>query len=100
MRGLTVATGIASRVASLQGTRFGAGILAGLAIDFIGFPTGAVVGEVDPEIIFQLGLLDGPVVGVPALIAVYFYGSYRIGKVRHEEIRVALVARRAAAESS
>jgi len=68
-------------------------LLAGIAIDFIGFPPNAVVGEVDPQIIFELGIFEGVIAAVPVLGAIYFYGQYKIDKDCHEEIRQALEAK-------
>jgi Na+/melibiose symporter-like transporter len=70
-------------------------LLAGLAIDIIHFPTGAKPGEVDFDIVFRLGLLDGPIAATPALIAILFYARYRIDKARYAEIRSELARRRA-----
>ncbi|MBW2698513.1 MAG: MFS transporter, partial [Deltaproteobacteria bacterium] len=53
-------------------------LLAGIAIDVIGFSPGASPGEVDPTVIFRLGLLDGPIAAIPALISIIFYATYRI----------------------
>ena len=61
-------------------------LFAGIAIDVIGFPPGAVVGEVDAQVIFELGLFEGVLASLPTLLAVYFYGKYRIDKDRHAEI--------------
>ncbi|MEQ8692919.1 MAG: MFS transporter, partial [Pseudomonadales bacterium] len=72
-------------------------LVAGIAIDVIGFPPGAVVGEVPPQVIFELGLFDGVIAGIPTLFAIYFYGRYKINKARHQEILSELSARRAAA---
>jgi Na+/melibiose symporter-like transporter len=65
-------------------------LIAGIAIDVIGFPAGAVIGEVDANVIFKLGLVDGVLAVLPVLGAVYFYGRYQIDRQRHQEIRAAL----------
>ncbi len=62
-------------------------LLAGIAIDVIGFSPGATPGEVDPSVIFRLGLLDGPIAAVPAIISIFFYATYRIDKKTHAETR-------------
>ena len=69
-------------------------LLAGIAIDIIDFPVGAEPGTVDPEIIFRLGLIDGPVAVVPGVIAVFFYLRYNLTRRRHTEIQAQLKARR------
>jgi Na+/melibiose symporter-like transporter len=68
-------------------------VVAGLAIDIIGFPSGAKVGEVDPDVVFRLGLVDGPIMAIPALGAMYFYGRYALSKARLGEIQAELRAR-------
>ncbi|MEM8768024.1 MAG: MFS transporter [Pseudomonadota bacterium] len=68
-------------------------LIGGIAIDVIGFPTGAQPGTVDEEILFELGLIDGPIAAIPALIAIYFYARYSITRAEHREIRRALDAR-------
>ena len=68
-------------------------MLAGIAIDLIGFSPGAKPGEVDPTVIFRLGLLDGPIAAAPAVLSILFYGGYRIDKRRHAETRAKLSAR-------
>ncbi len=69
-------------------------LLAGIAIDVIGFPLGARVGEVASDVLWKLGLVDGPIASIPALIAIFFYARYRISKTRHSQIQQALLARR------
>lgn len=68
-------------------------LLAGIAIDLIGFPSNAKVGEVDSQVIFELGVFEGLIATLPALGAIYFYGKYKIDKKRHEQIRQELAAR-------
>ena len=61
-------------------------LLAGIAIDVIGFPSRAVVGEVAPQVLFELGIFEGVLAVVPVVGAIYFYGKYRIDKQRHQQI--------------
>jgi hypothetical protein len=68
-------------------------VVAGIAIDVIGFPSGAKVGEVDPDVVFRLGVVDGPVTAIPALAAIYFYGRYAINRDRLHAIQAELRAR-------
>jgi Na+/melibiose symporter-like transporter len=65
-------------------------LLAGIAIDVIHFSANATPGEVDEQIIFRLGLVDGPIAATPALIAILFYARYRIDKRQHAETREGL----------
>jgi GPH family glycoside/pentoside/hexuronide:cation symporter len=68
-------------------------LLGGVVLDVIAFPVGAKPGEVGARTAFQLGLVDGPLTAVPALVAIVFYMRYRIDKRRHSEIQAALDAR-------
>lgn len=70
-------------------------LLAGIGMDAIAFPTGSKPGEIDPEIIFQFGLLAGPLTLLPGLLSIVFYLRYTIDEARHDEIREALAARSA-----
>ncbi|MFI5308693.1 MAG: MFS transporter, partial [Polyangiales bacterium] len=69
-------------------------ILAGAAIDVIHFPAGAKPGEVGADVLYKLGLIDGPIASLPALIGIFFYARYRIDKHRHAEIQRELDERR------
>src|SRR5690606_14582821 len=69
-------------------------LLAGIAIDVIGFPPNAVVGQVPALVIFELGIFEGVVATWPALGAIYFYGCYRIERSRHQVIVEELEVRR------
>ena len=71
-------------------------LVAGLVIDLIGFPTGAKPGEVAADVVMQLGIFEGPIASVPAMLAAIWYARYRIDRARHAEIRTQLVARSAA----
>jgi len=69
-------------------------LVAGLAIDIIQFPKGAKPGTIPDNVVFELGLIDGPIASVPAVIALFFYARYSITKRRHAEIQRELAARR------
>lgn len=73
--------------------------LAGVMLDVIAFPAKAVPGEVDPDVVFNLGLVDSPMTIFPALIGAAFYAGYRITRQRHAEIRRTLDAPEASAAS-
>jgi len=68
--------------------------LAGIAIDVIGFPAKAVVGEVPAEVIRELGIFEGVLSVLPVIGAVYFYGKYKIDKAQHEAIGLRLAEKR------
>lgn len=70
-------------------------VVAGAALDLIHFPTGAKPGEVAEDVVFKLGLLDGPIAAVPAFISIWFYAAYRIDRQKHLEIQRELEKRRA-----
>ena len=58
--------------------------LAGLMLTTISFPEKATPGAVDPEIIFNLGFLYGPVLMVLYFIALAFISRYDISRSGHE----------------
>ena len=47
-------------------------------------------GEIPEEIIFNLGLVDGPFAMIWGLIAVFFYARYKITKKSHAAIKAQL----------
>jgi len=74
-------------------------VVAGIALDVIEFPTGAVPGTIAPEKIFALGIVDGPFALVWGLIAAVLYAGYRIDKAYHAEIQHKLAERAATRET-
>ena len=74
-------------------------LLGGIAIDLIRFPVGADPGTVDSDIVFNLGLVDGPIAAIPGAIAVVFYLRYRLSRKRHSEIQEELENRHLAAKT-
>jgi Na+/melibiose symporter-like transporter len=58
--------------------------LAGLMLTAISFPEKATPGAVDPEIIFDLGIVYGPVLMVLYFIALAFISRYDISRSGHE----------------
>jgi Na+/melibiose symporter-like transporter len=70
------------------------GFLAGVSLDLIAFPTLAEPGEVDPEKVFQLGLVVGPGLMVLYLVTLIFLSRYPITRSRHGEILAELEWRR------
>ena len=61
-------------------------LVAGLLLSIIAFPTETAVGEVPQEIIFDLGLIYGPMVFVIYAGAIFAIGRYRISRTRHQEM--------------
>ncbi len=71
-------------------------LIAGIALDVIGFPVKAEPGiVVEADKIFNLGLVDGPISSIGAIIAIFFYYRYNITKKRHREIQAELEVLRA-----
>jgi Na+/melibiose symporter-like transporter len=60
-------------------------LLGGLTLSLVKFPTEAAVGDVAPEIIFNLGLVYGPLILVIFLGSVYVISRYQISRAQHEE---------------
>lgn len=83
------ARAFAGKAASALGTVFG-----GFALDFIAFPKNAVPGTVDPDVIFNLGLFQGPVTSVFTLGGLAFYLRYKLSRSRHQEIVAELALRK------
>ena len=71
--------------------------LAGLVLTFIAFPEKAKPGEVDIQVLHSLALWDGVIAGVPAVVAAFFYGRYRINRTSYDQTRAAIAARKASA---
>ena len=65
-------------------------LLAGIGIDLIAFPVNATPGTIAPDVLFDFGVLAGPVTVAPALISILFYMRYDIDASRHAAIRAAL----------
>lgn len=68
-------------------------LLAGIAIEVIEFPANPVPGQIDPQVVFELGLFEGVLATVPAYFAIYFYSRYKIDHRRHAETRGKLQSR-------
>ena len=75
-------------------------VVAGLALKYIGFPENAVPGELSGEMIFQLGIIDGPFAMVWGFIAVFFYYRYGINRKYHAQIQEQLQIKKEANNSS
>jgi len=69
--------------------------LAGVAIDLIGFVPGSKVGEVHEDLLFIMGIFEGPTAAFPALSAFYFCGKDKIDAKLQQQNLVALQAQRA-----
>ena len=67
--------------------------------DIIGFEAQSVPGEVAPDVLVGLGVIDAIIPVIPSALAIVFYGAYRIDKQKHAEIRAELDRRRASEAS-
>lgn len=75
-------------------------IVAGFALQYyILLPPKSVPGEVSADIIFRLGVVDGPFAMIGGVIAGIVYLGYRIDKTAHADIREQLKRRAAQALS-
>src|SRR5574338_555835 len=70
------------------------GLVAGVALDLIGFPRGAAPGTVEPAKVAALGLAVGPGLMLLYLATLAFLARYGITRERHREIVAALARRR------
>ena len=69
-------------------------VVAGLAIDhYIKLPPKSVPGEVADDVLFRLGIVDGPFAMFWGVLAAFVYLGYRIDKKRYREIRKQLEQR-------
>ena len=63
-------------------------VVAGFALEFyILLDRSTPPGEVPEDVVFRLGMVDGPLAMVGGLIAGAFYLGYRLDKKRYDEIR-------------
>jgi GPH family glycoside/pentoside/hexuronide:cation symporter len=84
------ARAFAGKAANAFGT-----VVGGIALDLIAFPKTALPGSVDPGVIFNLGLVQGPLTSIFTLAGLMLYLGYRLNRQRHKEIVVALAKQRA-----
>ena len=69
--------------------------VAGFALTFfIKFPDKAAPGSVALDVLHNLALWDSVIAAVPGLIALFFYGRYRIDRASYETTKAQLIARR------
>jgi len=83
------ARAFAGKAANALGT-----IVGGIALDLIAFPKKALPGSVEPDVIFNLGLVQGPVTSIFTLMGLLLYLGYRLTRERHEEIVIELTEQR------
>ncbi len=85
------ARAFAGKAANAAGTVF-----AGLGLDLIAFPKQALPGTVDPDVIFNLGLVQGPLTSIFTFCGLLLYLNYKLSRERHAEIVTQLIKQRAA----
>ena len=81
----------------------GAGqFLAGLALALIAFPTEQDVapGDIEPNVLFDLGLVYGPLVALFGLLCIYVFSFYDISRTSHDATLKTLQQRRRARDSA
>ena len=89
------ARAFAGKAAGALGT-----MVAGFALDVIAFPKNAMPGTVDPDVIWYLGFVQGPLTSVFTFTGLLLYFNYRLSRQRHVEIVKALAARRKASSAN
>ena len=72
------------------------GMVGGFALEFIGFPQDAEVGQLAAETINGLLFISGPLYIATSGLGMLFMILYRLNEKRHQEILTALEERRAA----
>lgn len=72
-------------------------MIAGFAIDIIGFPRHVEPGTVAPEMLTELGLFYGPIMAIGMVVGIVYFLRYDLDQHRHAEILATLAARRKAA---
>jgi GPH family glycoside/pentoside/hexuronide:cation symporter len=85
---ITSAVTFASKCAYALGT-----FLGGVTLSLIEFPTETTVGDVAPDIIFDLGLVYGPLILVIFLGSAYAISRYQISRSQYEEMVARLEGR-------
>jgi Na+/melibiose symporter-like transporter len=84
----------AARAFALKATSGLGAMIGGIIIDLIAFPTNAQPGQVDPDVIFRLGVAQGPATSIFTLLSLLLYAQYKLDRKRHAEIAAALHERR------
>ncbi|MGB1424726.1 MAG: hypothetical protein ACPG7B_15415, partial [Pseudomonadales bacterium] len=58
---------------------------------YVLLPPGSIQGQVPEDVLFRLGVVDGPFAMIWGLIAAFFYAGYRINKTDHQRIQAQLM---------
>jgi Na+/melibiose symporter-like transporter len=68
-------------------------LIGGIVLDVISFPSQAAAGSIAEDIVWKLGLTEGPLTSIFTIIGVLFYAGYKIDQSRHREIRSTIAAK-------
>jgi glycoside/pentoside/hexuronide:cation symporter, GPH family len=79
------ALSFSGKAVSALGTMIGGAILS-----FVDFPVGATVEEVPADIIFNMGIINGPILHLFFFIPLIIYTRYNLSRVQHLKVREAL----------
>ena len=74
----------ASRSFAQKATSGIGAFVAGIALDLISFPKGAALGEVEPDTVWNLGFIYGPLLMVFYFLALGSISFYQITRVGHD----------------
>ena len=70
-------------------------VVAGIAIEYyVLLPPGSIQGQVPGDVLFRLGVVEGPFAMVWGLIAALFYAGYRIDRDSYERVQAQLKEQR------
>jgi len=70
--------------------------VAGLSLDmFVHLPFDAVPGQLGEEVLFRMGIIAGPVMGIAAVFSLFVYSRYNLSRERHQQVLAQLEERAA-----
>ena len=73
-------------------------MIGGFALSAIGFPPNVDAAGVPPDVVFRMGVLMGPILGVCHVVPIVIYSFYRLDKKRLAEVHERLAALRTPGE--
>jgi len=79
-----------ARAFALKATAALGGVFGGIALDLIAFPRKAPPGTVDADVIFNLGLVAGPLTSIFTFSGLLLFLGYRLNQSRVLEIKAEL----------
>ena len=82
------------RTLAIKATSGFGGLIGGFGLEYINFPENAEVGEVAPDVLNGLLLMNGPLYFIVFTIGALFMTMYRLDEKSHHEILAALEERR------